>query len=697
MPFKIEFYNPLIINTMKKVSRYTITSALPYANGPVHIGHLAGVYIPADIYARYLRNNGNEVLFIGGSDEHGVPITIKARKEGVTPQDIVDRYHNIIKESFKELGISFDIYSRTSNPTHHETAAAFFKKLYDEGKLVEKTSMQYYDEEAQQFLADRYITGECPVCHNEKAYGDQCEACGSTLNATDLINPKSTLSGNPPVLRETKHWFLPLNEYEPWLKQWILEGHKDDWKVNVYGQCKSWIEAGLQPRAVTRDLNWGVKVPLEEAAGKVLYVWFDAPIGYISATKEWAAEHHDNWEKWWKQDDTQLVHFIGKDNIVFHCIIFPVMLKAEGSYILPENVPANEFLNLEGDKISTSRDWAVWLNEYLVDFKDRQDTLRYTLTSIAPETKDSDFTWSDFQAKNNNELLAIFGNLVNRTVVLTHKYYGGVVPALGELTDLEKDAMAKIAEFPKTIGDSIEKFRFREAQAELMNLARLGNKYLTETEPWKKQKEDPERVKTILHISLQICACLSVLCEPFLPFTAVKLQRMLNLNTKRWEDGGRTDLLKAGDQLNPAELLFEKIDDEVVAAQVKKLEDKKQARLLAAQPATPAKPDVAFDDFQNMDLRVVTVLKAEKVAKTKKLLKLQVSTGVDTREVISGIAEYYEPKDLIGKQVLMLINLAAKEIKGVPSHGMILMAEDANGALSLMQPAKPVKDGSTVK
>lgn len=697
MPFKTEFYNPLIINTMKKVSRYTITSALPYANGPVHIGHLAGVYIPADIYARYLRNNGNEVLFIGGSDEHGVPITIKARKEGVTPQDIVDRYHNIIKESFKELGISFDIYSRTSNPTHHETAAAFFKKLYDEGKLVEKTSMQYYDEEAQQFLADRYITGECPVCHNEKAYGDQCESCGSTLNATDLINPKSTLSGNPPVLRETKHWFLPLNEYEPWLKQWILEGHKDDWKVNVYGQCKSWIEAGLQPRAVTRDLNWGVKVPLEEAAGKVLYVWFDAPIGYISATKEWAAEHHDNWEKWWKQDDTQLVHFIGKDNIVFHCIIFPVMLKAEGSYILPENVPANEFLNLEGDKISTSRDWAVWLNEYLVDFKDRQDTLRYTLTSIAPETKDSDFTWSDFQAKNNNELLAIFGNLVNRTVVLTHKYYGGVVPALGELTDLEKDAMAKIAEFPKTIGDSIEKFRFREAQAELMNLARLGNKYLTETEPWKKQKEDPERVKTILHISLQICACLSVLCEPFLPFTAAKLQRMLNLNTKRWEDGGRTDLLKAGDQLNPAELLFEKIDDEVVAAQVKKLEDKKQARLLAAQPATPAKPDVAFDDFQNMDLRVVTVLKAEKVAKTKKLLKLQVSTGVDTREVISGIAEYYEPKDLIGKQVLMLINLAAKEIKGVPSHGMILMAEDANGALSLMQPAKPVKDGSTVK
>ncbi len=697
MPFKTEFYNSLIINTMKKVSRYTITSALPYANGPVHIGHLAGVYIPADIFARYLRNNGNEVLFIGGSDEHGVPITIKARKEGVTPQDIVDRYHNIIKESFKELGISFDIYSRTSNPTHHETAAAFFKKLYDEGKLVEKTSMQYYDEEAQQFLADRYITGECPVCHNEKAYGDQCEACGSTLNATDLINPKSTLSGNPPVLRETKHWFLPLNEYEPWLKQWILEGHKDDWKVNVYGQCKSWIEAGLQPRAVTRDLNWGVKVPLEEAAGKVLYVWFDAPIGYISATKEWAAEHHDNWEKWWKQDDTQLVHFIGKDNIVFHCIIFPVMLKAEGSYILPENVPANEFLNLEGDKISTSRDWAVWLNEYLVDFKDKQDTLRYTLTSIAPETKDSDFTWSDFQAKNNNELLAIFGNLVNRTVVLTHKYYGGVVPALGELTDLEKDAMAKIAEFPKTIGDSIEKYRFREAQAELMNLARLGNKYLTETEPWKKQKEDPERVKTILHISLQICACLSVLCEPFLPFTAVKLQRMLNLNTKRWEDGGRTDLLKAGDQLNPAELLFEKIDDEVVAAQVKKLEDKKQARLLAAQPATPAKPDVAFDDFQNMDLRVVTVLKAEKVAKTKKLLKLQVSTGVDTREVISGIAEYYEPKDLIGQQVLMLINLAAKEIKGVPSHGMILMAEDANGALSLMQPAKPVKDGSTVK
>ncbi|MBP5557870.1 MAG: methionine--tRNA ligase [Bacteroidales bacterium] len=682
----------------KEPKRYTITSALPYANGPVHIGHLAGVYIPADIYARYLRNNGKEVLFLGGSDEHGVPITLKARKEGVTPQDIVDRYHNIIKESFKELGISFDIYSRTSNPTHHETAAAFFTKLYNKGKLIEQTSQQYYDEEAKQFLADRYITGECPHCHNEKAYGDQCEACGATLNATDLINPKSTLSGNPPVMKETKHWYLPLDQYEPWLKEWILDGHKEDWKVNVYGQCKSWIEAGLHPRAVTRDLSWGVKVPLKEAEGKVLYVWFDAPIGYISATKEWtAAQGRSDWEKWWKDEETELVHFIGKDNIVFHCIIFPCMLKADGSYILPENVPANEFLNLEGEKISTSRNWAVWLHEYLREFPGKQDSLRYMLTSIAPETKDADFTWSDFQAKNNNELLAIFGNFVNRTVALTHKYYGGVIPEMGPVTNLEKEVLEQIRQFPQRIGDSVERYRFREAQAELMNLARLGNKYLTETEPWKKQKEDPDYVRSILHISLQICASLSILCEPFLPFTAEKLQKMLNMSNKKWNDGGRTDLLKAGDTINTPEFLFVKVEDEAIAAQVKKLDDAKKANALANAPATPAKDDITYDEFQKMDLRVVTVLEAERVPKTKKLLKLKVNTGVDEREIVSGIAEFYEPEKLVGQQVLMLINLAPKEIKGVKSHGMVLMAANADGSLALMQPGKDVNAGSTVQ
>ena len=682
---------------MKDIKRYTITSALPYANGPVHIGHLAGVYVPADIYARYLRNNGKDVLFIGGSDEHGVPITIKARKEGVTPQDIVDRYHNIIKKSFEELGISFDIYSRTSNPTHHETAAYFFKYLYDNGKLIEKVSKQYYDEEAHEFLADRYITGTCPHCNNEHAYGDQCEACGSALNATDLINPKSALSGNTPVLKETKHWYLPLNEYDAWLREWILQGHKADWRPTVYGQCKSWIEQGLQPRAVTRDLSWGVKVPLEQAEGKVLYVWFDAPIGYISATKEWAEAHHTDWKPWWQDEETQLVHFIGKDNIVFHCIIFPCMLKAHGDYILPENVPANEFLNLEGDKISTSRNWAVWLHEYLEEFPNKQDVLRYTLTSIAPETKDADFTWADFQAKNNNELLAIFGNFVNRTVVLSHKYYGGIIPECGELSDYEKEIIEKMAQFPSIIAHSIEHYKFREAQAELMNLARLGNKYLTDTEPWKKQKENPEAVKTILHLSLQICASLSILCEPFLPFTAKKLQKMLNIDNKNWEDGGRHDLLKAGDPLNPAEYLFEKIEDETIAQQVQKLENTKKQNEVANADAVPAKEDVTFDDFQKMDIRVVTVLAAEKVTKTKKLLKLKVNTGVDTREIISGIAEYYEPENLVGKQVLMLINLAPKNIKGVDSHGMVLMAENADGTLSIMQPQKDIKPGSTVK
>lgn len=682
---------------MKDIKRYTITSALPYANGPVHIGHLAGVYIPADIYARYLRNNGKEVLFIGGSDEHGVPITIKARKEGVSPQDIVDRYHNIIKKSFEDLGISFDIYSRTSNQIHHQTAAEFFKYLYDNGKLIEKTSEQYYDEEAHEFLADRYITGTCPHCKNEHAYGDQCEVCGTSLNATDLINPKSALSGNTPVLKETKHWYLPLNDYDTWLREWILQGHKNDWRHTVYGQCKSWIEQGLQPRAVTRDLNWGVKVPLIDAEGKVLYVWFDAPIGYISATKEWALAHNTNWEPWWKDQDSKLVHFIGKDNIVFHCIIFPCMLKAHGDFILPDQVPANEFLNLEGDKISTSRNWAVWAHEYIENFPGKQDVLRYTLTSIAPETKDSDFTWADFQAKNNNELLAIFGNFVNRTIVLTHKYYGGIVPECNQPSEYEKEITEKIKQFPTIIGNAIEHYKFREAQAELMNLARLGNKYLTDTEPWKKQKEDPESVKTILHISLQICASLSVLCEPFLPFTAAKLQKMLNIDNKNWSDGGRCDLLKAGSQLNSAEYLFEKIEDDVIAKQVALLEATKKQNQVESSDAEPEKSEVAFEDFQKMDLRVVTILEAEKIAKTKKLLKLKVNTGVDTREIVSGISEYYQPEDLLGKQVLMLINLAPKNIKGVESHGMILMAENADGSLSIMQPEKKLNNGSTVK
>lgn len=682
--------------TTKKAARHTITSALPYANGPVHIGHLAGVYIPADIYARYLRSIGEDVLFIGGSDEHGVPITIKAKKENTTPQAIVDYYHELIKRSFEALGISFDIYSRTSSPVHHETAAEFFTSLYEKGKLIEKTTLQYYDEEAGQFLADRYIMGGCPFCHNEKAYGDQCEACGTSLNATDLVNPRSTLSGNPPVLKETKHWYLPLDEYEPWLKEWILEGHRDDWKANVYGQCKSWIEQGLHPRAVTRDLDWGVKVPLKEAEGKVLYVWFDAPVGYISATKEWAAKNNTGWEKWWKVEDTELVHFIGKDNIVFHCIIFPVMLKAEGGYILPSNVPANEFLNLENDKISTSRNWAVWLHEYLADFQGKQDVLRYTLTSIAPETKDSDFTWTDFQSKNNNELLAIFGNFVNRTVVLTHKYFDGKVPEPGKFSDEENEIVKAAAAFPRIIGSSVERFRFREAQSELMNLARIGNKYLTDTEPWKKIKEDPERVKTILYISLQICASLSVLCEPFLPFTSERLQKMLNITEHEWEKGGTMDLLHPGDEIGVPEYLFEKIEDAQIQAQIDKLEATKEMNKLADTPAAPSKEDISYEEFQKMDLRICTVLEAEKVPKTKKLLKLKVDTGIGIREIVSGIASFYEPEKLIGKQVLMLINLAPKEIKGVLSHGMVLMAENANGELSMIAPDKHLTPGSVV-
>ena len=564
-------YLPFHLQKHKMTKRHLITTALPYANGPIHIGHLAGVYIPADIYCRYLRAKGEEVLFIGGSDEHGVPITIKARNENTTPQAIVDRYHEIIQKSFEELGITFDIYSRTTKPIHHKTASDFFTKLYNDGKLIEKTSEQYYDEVVGEFLADRYITGTCPHCGNEEAYGDQCEKCGTSLNATDLINPKSVLSGNVPIMKETNHWYLPLDQYEKWLTEWILEGHKEDWKINVYGQCKSWIEQGLQPRAVTRDLNWGVKVPLAEAEGKVLYVWFDAPIGYISATKEWCEQHNQNYEKWWKDEETRMLHFIGKDNIVFHCIIFPIMLKAEGSFILPENVPANEFLNLENNKISTSKNWAVWLHEYLEEFKNKQDVLRYTLTTIAPETKDSDFTWADFQAKNNNELLAIFGNFVNRTVVLIHKYYEGIIPKAGEYTVEEKELINKIAEFPNLIGASIEKYRFREALSEFMNLARLGNKYLTDTEPWKVIKTDPERVKTILHLSIQICACLSVLCEPFLPFTSEKLQKILNINEHNWNAGGKITLLKSEHKINAPEYLFEKIEDVDIEKQVGKL------------------------------------------------------------------------------------------------------------------------------
>ncbi len=677
-------------DTTKSFKRTLVTSALPYANGPVHIGHLAGVYVPADIYVRYMRMRGDDVLFIGGSDEHGVPITIRATKEGVTPQDVVDKYHAIIKDSFADFGISFDVYSRTSSQMHHDTASEFFKKLYHDGKFIEKTSAQYYDEENQQFLADRYITGTCPHCGNEKAYGDQCENCGTSLNATDLINPKSTISGNVPVLKETKHWYLPLDQYEGWLKEWILEGHKE-WKSNVYGQCKSWIDAGLHPRAVTRDLNWGVKVPLDGADGKVLYVWFDAPIGYISATRELTPE----WEKYWKDEDTRMLHFIGKDNIVFHCIIFPAMLKAEGSYILPENVPANEFLNLEGDKISTSRNWAVWLHEYLRDFPDKQDVLRYVLTANAPETKDNDFTWKDFQARNNNELLAIFGNFVNRTLVLTHKYFDGVVPATGDMTDEDKAALDELSVIPGKITYSLDHFRFREALNEMMNMARLGNKYLTDQEPWKKWKTDPERVKTILNISLQICANLAVVSQPFLPFTANKLADFFNLKNLNWQNAGEL-LLKAGDIINKPELLFEKIEDTQIEEQVNKLLKTKEENAAANVEVKPQLENISFDDFTKMDIRVGTVLEAEKVAKTKKLLKLLVDTGVDKRTIVSGIAEHYSPEDIIGKQVTVLINLAPRKIKGIESAGMILMAENHDGKLCFVSPTEEFTNGSGI-
>ena len=676
---------------MSKFKRNLVTTALPYANGPVHIGHLAGVYVPADIYVRYLRKKGEDVAFIGGSDEHGVPITIKAQKEGVTPQDIVDRYYKIIKDSFEELGISFDIYSRTSSKTHHDLSSAFFKKLYDEGKFIEKTSMQFYDEKAGQFLADRYIVGKCPHCGNERAYGDQCEACGTSLNATDLIDPVSAITGNKPELKETKHWYLPLDQYEGWLKEWILEEHKE-WKPNVYGQCKSWLDNGLQPRAVTRDLDWGVPVPIEGAEGKVLYVWFDAPIGYISATKDLTPE----WEKYWKDPETRMIHFIGKDNIVFHCIIFPAMLKAEGSYILPDNVPANEFLNLEGDKISTSRNWAVWLHEYLVEFPGKQDVLRYVLTANAPETKDNDFTWKDFQTRNNSELVAIYGNFINRTLVLTQKYFANRVPERGELTDYDKEVLAEIPQIVERVEKSLETFHFRDALKEAMNLARLGNKYLADTEPWKVIKTDERRVKTILNICLQISANLSTLMEPFMPFSSQKLREFMNIDVIDWDKMG-DGVIPAGHELGEAGLLFEKIEDATIQAQIDKLLATKKANEMASVKAAPAKENIQFEDFMKMDIRVGKIIAAEKVAKTKKLMKLTVDTGIDQRTIVSGIAEHYIPEEVIGRQVSVLINLEPKPLKGIVSQGMILMAENADGTLSFVSPDKEVKPGSEVR
>ena len=681
-----------------KYKRHTVTAALPYANGPVHIGHLAGCYLPADIYVRYLRSKGEDVKFICGSDEHGVPITIKAKKEGITPQQVVDKYHKIMGDAFKGFGVSFDIYARTSSKIHHETASDFFKKLYDKKVFVEEETEQYFDEKANQFLADRYITGTCPKCGNENAYGDQCEKCGSTLNATDLINPKSALSGEKPVLKKTRNWFLPLDKMQGQIEAYI-DSHKE-WKSNVFGQCKSWLNSGLQLRAMTRDLDWGVKVPVDGAEGKVLYVWFDAPIGYISATKELTPD----WELYWKDKETKLVHFIGKDNIVFHCIIFPAMLMAEGSFILPENVPANEFLNLEGDKISTSRNWAVWLHEYLIEFKDKQDVLRYTLCANAPETKDNDFTWKDFQAKNNNELVAILGNFVNRTLVLTHKYYEGKVPVAAEYTKNDIILLEEISKYPAKIAASIDQYRFREALAELMNLARLGNKYLADNEPWILIKTDEKRVQTIMNLSLQISANLAVLMEPFLPFTSVKLSNMLNLNAGlKWNDATRTDLLLAGHTINAAALLFEKVEDETIAAQVQKLADSKKMNEEATAAAAnenpiEAKPEITFEDFSKMDIRIGTILEAEKVPKADKLLKLKIDTGIDVRTVVSGIAEHYKPEDIIGQQVSILVNLAPRKIKGIESQGMILMAENNKGELSFVAPTKiNMNNGGAVK
>ncbi|WP_339622892.1 methionine--tRNA ligase [uncultured Winogradskyella sp.] len=671
--------------------RYTITAALPYTNGPIHIGHLAGVYVPADIYARYLRLTGNDVAFICGSDEHGVPITIKAKKEGVTPQDIVDKYHAIIKTSFEDFGITFDNYSRTSAKIHHDTASEFFKTLYDKNEFVEEVSAQLYDAEANQFLADRFVVGTCPKCGNEESYGDQCESCGTSHNATDLINPKSAITGNVPSLKETKHWFLPLNKHEAFLKKWILEGHKKDWKPNVYGQVKSWIDDGLRPRAVTRDLDWGIKVPVEGGEGKVLYVWFDAPIGYISATKEWAAREGKNWEDYWKDENTKLVHFIGKDNIVFHCIIFPAMLKAEGSYILPDNVPANEFLNLEGSKLSTSKNWAVWLPEYLIDFPNQQDVLRYALTANAPETKDNDFTWADFQARNNNELVAIFGNFINRVVVLTNKYYDGIVPLPANFTAVDEETLAAVKAYPAVISSSIERYRFREASQELMNLARLGNKYLADEEPWKTIKTDEERTKTVMFVALQIASALAILSEPFLPFTSTKLKGILCHSERdseaNWSDVSTKEvLLPANHKISKGELLFSKIEDSEIEKQREKLEASKKANEAATKVLEPQKEEITFDDFTKLDIRVGTIIEAEKMPKTKKLLVLKVDTGIDIRTIVSGIAESFKPEDIIGKRVTVLVNLAPRALRGVESQGMILMTEDDGGNLVFVNP-----------
>jgi methionyl-tRNA synthetase len=677
---------------MKKFKRHLITSALPYANGPIHIGHLAGVYIPSDIYTRYLRLRGEDVISICGSDEHGVPITLKARKEGITPQEVVDRYHSLNKKAFEDFGIAFDIYSRTSNKIHYETASEFFKTLYDKGEFIEKTSSQYYDEEAGCFLADRYITGGCPYCGNENAYGDQCEKCGTSLNATDLINPKSAISGSAPVLKDTLHWYLPLDKYEGWLKKWILEEHTE-WKPNVYGQCKSWLDQGLQPRAVSRDLDWGVPVPLEGAKGKVLYVWFDAPIGYISATKELT----NDWEKYWKDPETSMIHFIGKDNIVFHCIIFPSMLKAEGTYILPQNVPANEFLNLEGDKISTSRNWAVWLHEYLEEFPGKQDSLRYALCASAPETKDNDFTWKEFQARNNNELVAILGNFINRTLVLTDKYFNSHVPTPGKLTDYDTSTLNSIATLKQSVENNIETFRFRQALAEAMNLARLGNKYLADTEPWKVIRNDEERVKTILYVSLQITASLAIILEPFIPFSMDKLKGWLNIDSLRWDEAGNSQLLAPGHKVSSGELMFSKIEDDVIEKQIQKLLDTKKANQASLAPVLSQKEDVSFDEFSMMDIRTATILEAEKVARTTKLMKLKVDTGIDVRTIVSGIAEHFTVEELPGRKVSVIVNLAPRTIKGIESKGMILLAEDATGHMTFIVSEDDIKNGSPVR
>ena len=673
--------------------RKMITAALPYANGPVHIGHLAGVYIPADVYARFQRNTGQEVAFICGSDEHGIPITIRAKKEGITPQDVVDKYHEIIKKSFADLGISFDEYSRTTSKKHYEVSQEFFLNLYNKGKFEEEISEQFFDEQAGEFLADRYIVGTCPKCSNENAYGDQCEKCGSTLSPTELINPKSMLSGNTPILKETKNWYLPLNEYENFLNEWIIKGHQDDWKPNVYGQVKSWLNDGLKPRAMTRDLNWGVPVPLPNAEGKVLYVWFDAPIGYISFTQEWAEKNGKNWKDFWQNEETDLIHFIGKDNIVFHCIIFPSMMKAHGDYIMPKNVPAFEFLNLENDKISTSRNWAVWAHEYVEDFPDQQDALRYALLSSAPETKDNNFTWKDFQTKNNSELVGIFGNFINRVTVLTQKYYNGIIPQPNEFEQVDKDLYHEMQQIPEKIGKNLDEFRFRDALTEMMNLARLGNKYLADEEPWKVIKDNPERVKTQMFCALQVAGALTYLCEPFLPFTSQKMKSGLNLGNKNWYEVLNTPPIPTGHQINEMPLLFSKIEDDVIEAQIKKLENTKINNQKTNPNANPMKEQISFDDFTKIDLRTATILEAEKVEKADKLLKLKVDTGVDVRTVVSGIAESFSPEEIIGKQVMILLNLAPRKIRGIESQGMLLLTTKPDGKLSFVTPDEKVENG----